>query len=126
MRVNAGDNSAKKPSRLVLNKGVISMKGNMMNWDLTIPQAILHAEKYNFDGKLVSRELDGSINSTHMESQLSDLKSWLMPLQNLVLINMIELQLLLGIIVGTLKPILLCLAWELSFIHLTQGIPLTN
>ena len=35
-----------------------------MNWDLTIPQAILHAEKYNFDGKLVSRELDGSINST--------------------------------------------------------------
>ena len=32
--------------------------------DLTIPQAILHAEKYNFDGKLVSRELDGSINST--------------------------------------------------------------
>ena len=40
------------------------MKGNMMNWDLTIPQAILHAEKYNFDGKLVSRELDGSINST--------------------------------------------------------------
>ncbi len=40
------------------------MKGNMMKWDLTIPQAILHAEKYNFDGKLVSRELDGSINST--------------------------------------------------------------
>ena len=40
------------------------MKGNMMNWDLTIPQAILHAEKYNFDGKLVSRELDGTINST--------------------------------------------------------------
>ena len=40
------------------------MKGNMMNWDITIPQAILHAEKYNFDGKLVSRELDGSINST--------------------------------------------------------------
>ena len=40
------------------------MKGNMMNWDLTIPQAILHAEKYNSDGKLVSRELDGSINST--------------------------------------------------------------
>ena len=35
-----------------------------MNWDLTIPQAILHAEKYNFDGKLVSRELDGSISST--------------------------------------------------------------
>ena len=27
------------------------MKGNMMKWDLTIPQAILHAEKYNFDGK---------------------------------------------------------------------------
>ena len=40
------------------------MKGNMMNWDLTIPQAILHAEKYNVDGKLISRELDGSINST--------------------------------------------------------------
>ena len=40
------------------------MKGNMMNWDLTIPQAILHAEKYNFDGKLISRELDGSINSS--------------------------------------------------------------
>ena len=40
------------------------MKGNMMNWDLTIPQAILHAEKYNFDGKLISRELDGTINST--------------------------------------------------------------
>ena len=29
------------------------MKGNMMNWDLTIPQAILHAEKYNVDGKLI-------------------------------------------------------------------------
>ena len=40
------------------------MKGNMMNWGLTIPQAILHAEKYNFDGKLISRELDCSINST--------------------------------------------------------------
>ena len=40
------------------------MKGNMMNWDLTIPQAILHAEKYNVDGQLISRELDGSINST--------------------------------------------------------------
>ena len=40
------------------------MNGNMMNWDLTIPKAILHAEKYNFDGKLVSRELDGSIIST--------------------------------------------------------------
>ena len=40
------------------------MKGNMMNWDLTIPQAILHAEKYNVDGKLISRELDGSINNT--------------------------------------------------------------
>ena len=40
------------------------MKGNMMNWDLTIPQAILHAEKYNVGGKLISRELDGSINST--------------------------------------------------------------
>ena len=25
------------------------MKGNMMNWDLTIPQAILHAEKYNVE-----------------------------------------------------------------------------
>ena len=34
------------------------MKGNMMNWDLTIPQAILHAEKYNVDGKLISRELE--------------------------------------------------------------------
>ena len=40
------------------------MKGNMMNWDLTIPQAISHAEKYNFDGKLISREVDGSITST--------------------------------------------------------------
>ena len=40
-------------SRLLLNKGVIGIKGNMMNWDLTIPQAILHAEKLNFDGKLV-------------------------------------------------------------------------
>ena len=40
------------------------MKGNMMNWDLTIPQAILHAEKYNFNAKLISRELDGTINST--------------------------------------------------------------
>ena len=40
------------------------MKGNMMNWGLTIPQAILHAEKYNVDGQLISRELDGSINST--------------------------------------------------------------
>ena len=29
------------------------MKGNMMNWGLTIPQAILHAEKYNFDGRLI-------------------------------------------------------------------------
>ena len=35
-----------------------------MNWGLTIPQAILHAEKYNVDGQLISRELDGSINST--------------------------------------------------------------
>ena len=59
------------------------MKGNMMNWDLTIPQAILHAEKYNFDGKLVSRELDGSIKSTTTASQLNDLNSWLTPLQNL-------------------------------------------
>jgi len=40
------------------------MKGNMMNWDLTIPQAISHAEKYNFDSKLISREVDGSITST--------------------------------------------------------------
>ena len=40
------------------------MKGNMMNWGLTIPQAILHAEKYNVNGQLISRELDGSINST--------------------------------------------------------------
>ena len=40
------------------------MKGNMMNWNLTIPQAISHAEKYNFDGKLISREVDGSITST--------------------------------------------------------------
>ncbi|MDA0880944.1 MAG: long-chain fatty acid--CoA ligase [Proteobacteria bacterium] len=39
------------------------MKGNMMNWNLTIPQAISHAEKYNFDGKLISREVDGSITS---------------------------------------------------------------
>ena len=30
------------------------MKGNMMNWDLTIPHAILHAEKYNFDGIVCS------------------------------------------------------------------------
>ena len=40
------------------------MKGNMMEWDLTIPQAISHAEKYNFDGQLISRELDGSIKKT--------------------------------------------------------------
>jgi fatty-acyl-CoA synthase len=40
------------------------MNGNMMGWDLTIPQAISHAEKYNYDGKLISRELDGSINET--------------------------------------------------------------
>ena len=40
------------------------MKGNMMNWNLTIPQAISHAEKYNFDGRLISREVDGSITST--------------------------------------------------------------
>ena len=40
------------------------MNGNMMGWDLTIPQAISHAEKYNFDGKLISRELDGSIRKT--------------------------------------------------------------
>jgi acyl-CoA synthetase (AMP-forming)/AMP-acid ligase II len=40
------------------------MKGNMMGWALTIPQAISHAEKYNFDGKLISRELDGSIKKT--------------------------------------------------------------
>ena len=40
------------------------MKGNMMNWDLTIPQAISHAEKDNFDSKLISREVDGSITST--------------------------------------------------------------
>jgi fatty-acyl-CoA synthase len=40
------------------------MNGNMMGWDLTIPQAISHAEKYNFDGKLISRELDGSIKKT--------------------------------------------------------------
>ena len=45
------------------------MKGNMMEWDLTIPQAISHAEKYNFDGQLISRELDGSIKkSTYGES----------------------------------------------------------
>tara|TARA_B100000945_G_C20427218_1_gene621282 strand:+ start:5594 stop:7210 length:1617 start_codon:yes stop_codon:yes gene_type:complete len=45
------------------------MKGNMMNWDLTIPEAISHAEKYNFDGKLISREVDGSIvSSTYGES----------------------------------------------------------
>ena len=40
------------------------MNGNMMGWDLTIPQAISHAEKYNYDGKLISRELDGSIKET--------------------------------------------------------------
>ena len=40
------------------------MKGNMMEWDLTIPQAISHAEKYNFDGQLISRELDGSIKTS--------------------------------------------------------------
>ena len=40
------------------------MNGNMMKWDLTISQAISHAEKYNVDGKLISRELDGSIKST--------------------------------------------------------------
>ncbi len=40
------------------------MNGNMMGWDLTISQAISHAEKYNFDGKLISRELDGSIKKT--------------------------------------------------------------
>ena len=40
------------------------MNGNMMGWDLTIPQAISHAEKYNYDGKLISRELDGSIRKT--------------------------------------------------------------
>ena len=45
------------------------MKGNMMEWDLTIPHAISHAEKYNFDGQLISRELDGSIKkSTYGES----------------------------------------------------------
>ena len=45
------------------------MKGNMMEWDLTIPQAISHAEKYNFDGQLISRELDGSIKkSTYGQS----------------------------------------------------------
>ena len=45
------------------------MKGNMMEWGLTIPQAISHAEKYNFDGQLISRELDGSIKkSTYGES----------------------------------------------------------
>ena len=40
------------------------MNGNMMGWDLTISQAISHAEKYHFDGKLISRELDGSIQKT--------------------------------------------------------------
>ena len=40
------------------------MKGNMMEWGLTIPQAISHAEKYNFDGQLISRELDGSIKKS--------------------------------------------------------------
>ena len=40
------------------------MNGNMMGWELTISQAISHAEKYNFDGKLISRELDGSIQKT--------------------------------------------------------------
>ncbi|MDC1387739.1 long-chain fatty acid--CoA ligase [Gammaproteobacteria bacterium] len=45
------------------------MKGNMMEWGLTISQAISHAEKYNFDGQLISRELDGSIKkSTYGES----------------------------------------------------------
>ncbi|MDB4242894.1 long-chain fatty acid--CoA ligase [Gammaproteobacteria bacterium] len=45
------------------------MNGNMMEWGLTIPQAISHAEKYNFDGQLISRELDGSIKkSTYGES----------------------------------------------------------
>ena len=45
------------------------MKGNMMEWGLTIPQAISHAEKYNFDGQLISRELDGSIKkSTYGQS----------------------------------------------------------
>ena len=42
------------------------MKGNMMEWDLTIPQAISHAEKYNFDGQLISRELDGSIKKNNI------------------------------------------------------------
>ena len=28
------------------------MNGNMMGWDLTIPQAISHAEKYNYDGQI--------------------------------------------------------------------------
>ena len=40
------------------------MNGNMMGWDLAISQAISHAEKYHFDGKLISRELDGSIQKT--------------------------------------------------------------
>ena len=59
------------------------MKGNMMNWGLTIPQAILHAEKYNFDGKLISRELDGSINSTTYGDSIRRSKSLLMLLKNL-------------------------------------------
>jgi fatty-acyl-CoA synthase len=40
------------------------MNGNMMGWDLAISQVISHAEKYHFDGKLISRELDGSIQKT--------------------------------------------------------------
>lgn len=39
------------------------MKGNMMSWDLILPRIILHAEDYDFDGKLVLRELVGSKNA---------------------------------------------------------------
>ena len=33
------------------------MKGNMLNWDVTVPKLIDHAEKYTYDAEIVSREL---------------------------------------------------------------------
>ena len=47
------------------------MKGNMLNWDVTVPKLIDHAEKYSFDAEIVSRELDNSISKITVGDCLS-------------------------------------------------------
>ena len=47
------------------------MKGNMLNWDVTVPKLIDHAEKYSYDAEIISRELDNSISKITVGDCLS-------------------------------------------------------